>query len=135
MGLTMENDLLAITSAQIMALKQNLAQIKDSSSLTFWRISVVWISHVTCQVTIFLNILTNGHLIPNVESKVLFTLYHKSQVIKSKDDYVLLSTSKIKKTDLILRTLLLFHVAPRGGKPGNEDDIHQTSLCFCHNLL
>ena len=35
MGLTMENDLLAITSAQIMALKQNLAQIKDSSSSTF----------------------------------------------------------------------------------------------------
>ena len=35
MGLTMENGLLAITSAQIMALNQNLAHIKDSSSLTF----------------------------------------------------------------------------------------------------
>ena len=35
MGLTIENDLLAITSAQIMTLKQNLAHIKDSSSLTF----------------------------------------------------------------------------------------------------
>ena len=35
MGLTMENDLLAITSAQIMALNQNLAYVKDSSSLTF----------------------------------------------------------------------------------------------------
>ena len=35
MGLTMENDLLAITSAQIMTLNQNLVYIKDSSSLTF----------------------------------------------------------------------------------------------------
>ena len=35
MGLTMENDLLAITSAQIMPLNQNLAYIKDWSSLTF----------------------------------------------------------------------------------------------------
>jgi len=35
MGLTMENDLLAITSEQIMALNQNLAHIKDLSSLTF----------------------------------------------------------------------------------------------------
>ena len=35
MGLTMENDLLAITSAQIMTLNQNLPYIKDSSSLTF----------------------------------------------------------------------------------------------------
>ena len=35
MGLTMENDLIAITSAEIMTLNQNLAYIKDSSSLTF----------------------------------------------------------------------------------------------------
>ena len=35
MGLTMENYLLAITSAQIMTLNQDLAYIKDSSSLTF----------------------------------------------------------------------------------------------------
>ena len=35
MGLTIENDLLAITSAQIMTLNPNFAYIKDSSSLTF----------------------------------------------------------------------------------------------------
>ena len=35
MGLTMENYLLEITSAQIMTLNQNLAYIKNSSSVTF----------------------------------------------------------------------------------------------------
>ena len=35
MGLPVENDLLAITSAQIMELNQNVAHILNSSSLTF----------------------------------------------------------------------------------------------------
>ena len=46
MGLPVENDLLAITSAQIMELNRNLANIKNSSSLTFGTINIVFISHV-----------------------------------------------------------------------------------------
>ena len=34
-GLPVENEILAITLAQMMALKRNLAQVKNSSSLTF----------------------------------------------------------------------------------------------------
>ena len=34
-GLPVENELLAITLAQMMALSQNLAHVKNSSSLTF----------------------------------------------------------------------------------------------------
>ena len=44
----MENDLLAITSAWMTALVQNLAHIMNSSSLTFFEsINIVLISHVS----------------------------------------------------------------------------------------
>ena len=50
----MENELLAITLSQMMALNQNLAHIKNSSSLTFSTINIALISHVICHVTILL---------------------------------------------------------------------------------
>ena len=53
----MENDLLAITLAQIMELNRNLANIKNSLSLTFEGINIVFISHVIRNVAIFLKIL------------------------------------------------------------------------------
>ena len=56
MGLPSENDLLAITSAQIMELNRNLANIKNSSFLTFGTRNIVFISHVIRNVTIFLKI-------------------------------------------------------------------------------
>ena len=37
----MENDLLAITSAMMMMLNQNLPQIKNSSYLTFLSVNIV----------------------------------------------------------------------------------------------
>ena len=52
----MENDLLAITSALMMVLNQNLAHIKNSSSLIFQSLNIVVISHVICHVTISLKI-------------------------------------------------------------------------------
>ena len=52
----MENDLLAITSAQMMTLNQNLAHIKNSSSLTFQTINIGLISQVICHVNILLKI-------------------------------------------------------------------------------
>ena len=55
----MENDLLALTSAQIMKLNQNLTLIKNSSSLPFESINIVFISHVVCHVTILLKIVYN----------------------------------------------------------------------------
>ena len=44
MGLPGENDLLAITSAQITELNQNVVHIKNSSSLTFSTIKIVLMS-------------------------------------------------------------------------------------------
>ena len=49
----MKNDLLAITSAKMMALNQSLAHIKNSSSLTLLSIIIVLISQVICHVTVF----------------------------------------------------------------------------------
>jgi len=59
MGLPVENDLLAITSAQIFELTQHLAHIKNSSSLTFQSTDIVLTSHVIGHVTICLKILNN----------------------------------------------------------------------------
>ena len=53
-GLHAENDLLAITSAQIIELNQNLGHIKNSSSLTFESIDIVLISHLIYQMTVWL---------------------------------------------------------------------------------
>ena len=48
----MENDLLAINSAQIIELNQTLAHIRNLSSLTFSSVNIALISHVMCHVTI-----------------------------------------------------------------------------------
>ena len=59
-GLRLENDLLAVTSAQRMEGNQNLAHIKKSSSSLTQSINVVSISHLICHVTIFfLKVLNN----------------------------------------------------------------------------
>ena len=52
----MENDLLTITLAKMMALNQNLAHVKNSSPLTLSSINIVLISHVICLMTILLKI-------------------------------------------------------------------------------
>ena len=49
----MENEILALTLAQMMALNRNLAQVKNSSSLTFLSINFLLIR---CNVTISLKI-------------------------------------------------------------------------------
>ena len=56
MRLLVESELLAITLAHMMVLNQNLAHIKNSSSLTFSTINIALISHVICHVTILLKI-------------------------------------------------------------------------------
>ena len=55
-GSTYGNDLLTITQAKMMVLNQNLAHIKNSSSLTLSSINIVLISYLICLATILLKI-------------------------------------------------------------------------------
>ena len=69
-GLPVENELLAITSTQMMALNQNLAHIKNSSPVTFKITNIVFISHVIYHVTILLKIVIITQLLTGLIKEI-----------------------------------------------------------------
>ena len=69
-GLPVENELLAITSTQMMALNQNLAHIKNSSPVTLKITNIVFISQVIYHVTILLKIVIITQLLTGLIKEI-----------------------------------------------------------------